>query len=151
MPGLHEAHFMTVVQVALVLNRNTSRLSPNKDALLLLLLREQVTQGFKMLSHWPSRRHDHHFNALFDFKQHDLFQTCMNNWIEQFNEQQCSYTKTVCYNYSLPLNERNVSIFEGKYFLNLTCLSFVLQRQIKEVSPILSKFPSRSNVMWVDM
>lgn len=59
------------------------------------------------------------------------------------------HKNTLCYNYSLPLNnERNISIFEAKYFLNLMCLSFVLQRQIK-VSPILSKFPRKSNVVHV--
>lgn len=59
------------------------------------------------------------------------------------------HKNTVCYNYSLPLNnERNISIFEGKYFFKPD-VSFICTSETDEVSSILSKFPSKSNVAHV--
>lgn len=108
-----------------------------------------VKQGFKMLSHVTQLQTPPSFqcscvisNNIISFK---LAWTQELEWTTMF-----IHKNTVCYNYSLPLNnERNVSIFKGKYFLNLMCLSFVPQRQIKEVSSILSKFPSKSKVAHV--
>lgn len=83
---------------------------------------------------------------LCDFKQHNLFQTCMNPTTGLNNNvhtQKHSMLLTILCHLIM---RGTFPFLKESIFLNLMCLSFVLQRQIKEVSSILSKFPSKSNV-----